>query len=88
MTATDYEIALARNKSYTGTAIFVFFLYCFFFFPGYIANFLFIQDADRMEKKAKTSLPGVNILKAMFYITTTALVLSACIVGYALYSVS
>jgi len=75
----DFEISTARMKSYTGVAVFVFFLYWFFFFPGYIVNYFYLQEAKKMEAKAGTSLPGVNLLNIMYQISSVALVLSVCI---------
>lgn len=77
--ASDLEVSAARMKSYTGTAILVFFLYLFFFFPGYIVNFFYVQEAKKMEAKAGTKLPGVNLLNTMYMISSIAFILSICI---------
>lgn len=72
--AIDFEIAAARNKSYTGIAIIVFFLYFLFYFPGLAANSFFYQEAKKMEKKAGTKLPGVNLLAGMMWINTIVII--------------
>jgi len=76
---TDLEIAAARNKSYTGIAIIVFFLYFLFYFPGLAANGFFYQEAKKMEEKAGTKLPGVNLLVEMMYINAIAIILTVVI---------
>lgn len=64
---SNLEISTARMKSYTGAAIFVFLLYWFFYLPGVIANYLYLQEARVMEERAGTSLPGVWLLSAMMW---------------------
>lgn len=76
---TDFEIATARNKSYTGTAVLIFILYLFFFFPGLLVNYIYVQEAKKMEEKAGMELPGVKLLKIMYQIGSITVVLSICI---------
>lgn len=72
----DLEVSVARMKSYTGTAILVFFLYFLFYFPGLIANFIYYQEAKKMEEKAGMSLPGVGLLSIMLWINVAVVALS------------
>ncbi|MBK9928168.1 MAG: zinc ribbon domain-containing protein [Anaerolineales bacterium] len=76
----DLEVSTARMKSYTGIAVFVFFLYFFFFFPGLIVNYIYVQEAKKMEEKAGTRLPGVNILNIMLQIGSFAIVITLCLI--------
>lgn len=82
---TDLEVSAARMKSYTGTAVLVFVLYLFFFFPGLIVNFIYVQEAKKMEEKAGMKLPGVNLLNIMLQVSSFALVISLCIAIYLVY---
>ncbi len=59
------DVALARAKSYTGAAVLVFFLYGLGFIPGLLANWLFVNEAKAMERRAGCSLPGVGPLVFM-----------------------
>jgi uncharacterized membrane protein YvbJ len=83
--AIDFEIAAARNKSYTGTAVLIFFLYLLFFFPGLIVNYIYVQEAKKMEEKAGMKLPGVNLLNIMLQISSWTVVISFCIAIYLIY---
>jgi hypothetical protein len=79
---TDLEVSAARMKSYTGTALLVFFLYLFFYFPGLIVNFIYYQEAKKMEEKAGMSLPGVGLLSIMLFINIVVLGLSIVITAF------
>lgn len=56
---------MARLKSYTGACVIVILLYCFLFVPGLVANWLYLEDARRMEDIAGEPLPGVSTLHTM-----------------------
>lgn len=79
---SDLEISTARLKSYTGTAILVFFLYLFFYFPGLIVNYIYYKEAKKMEEKAGTSLPGVGLLSIMMWINTVVFSITILILAY------
>jgi hypothetical protein len=70
----EVERAAARMKSYTGSAILVFFLYWVFWLPGLIANYLFYTEAKKMQKVAGQSLPGMGCLSLMLWINVLAIV--------------
>jgi hypothetical protein len=72
----DLEVSAARMKSYNGTAILVFFLYFLFYFPGLIVNFIYYQEAKKMEETAGMSLPGVGLLSIMLWINVAVVALS------------
>jgi uncharacterized membrane protein YvbJ len=79
---TDLEVSNARMKSYTGTAILVFFLYFLFYFPGLIVNYIYYQEAKKMEEKAGMSLPGVSLLSIMLFINVVVFGLSVVITAF------
>jgi hypothetical protein len=60
---------LARMKSYAGAVVVVLVLYWFFFIPGAIANYLYLQEARHMEEIAGEPLPGVGALRGMWLVT-------------------
>ena len=64
--ATEIEAAIARQKSYVGAAVLTFLLYWVFFFPGLIANCLYLDDARRTAKLAGRTPRGVLCLWVMF----------------------
>lgn len=57
---------MARLKSYTGACVIVMLLYVFLFIPGIVANYLFLEDAKRMEELAGEALPGAGGLRLMW----------------------
>lgn len=65
---TESERAAARMKSYTGSAVLVFILYWLFWLPGLIANYMFYNEAKRMERIAGQSLPGVGCLSLLLWL--------------------
>jgi len=73
------EITAARMKSYTGSAVLVFFLYWLFYLPGLIVNYMYLQEAKRMEKVAGKSLPGTGCLSVMLWVNVIAIVLGVLI---------
>jgi hypothetical protein len=72
---TDNERVAARMKSYTGSAVLVFFLYWLFWFPGLIVNYVYLNEAKRMEKVAGQSLPGTGCLIAMLWLNIIGFVI-------------
>jgi hypothetical protein len=65
----DLDRALARQHSYTFACVVVMVLYCFLWFPGLVANYLYLEDARRMEDRAGEPLPGVGGLRLMWALT-------------------
>lgn len=64
---TPLEVALARQKSYSTHAVGVFVLYFVLWIPGFVANWLFLREAEEQERLAGVSLPGVNALRWMLW---------------------
>lgn len=60
--ASETEIAIARQKSYVGSAIITLIAYWFFWLPGLIFNIMYINDAKRSQAIAGHKLPGVGCL--------------------------
>ncbi len=52
-------------KSYTTAAVVVFVLYCLFWLPGFVANWLYLHEARQAEKVYHQELPGVSCLTYM-----------------------
>jgi len=71
----EIEQVAARMKSYTGPAVLVFFLYWLFYLPGLIVNFMYYQEAKKMERLAGQELPGTGCLGAMLWINVIAIAL-------------
>lgn len=76
--------ALAATKSYTTSAVIVFFLYLLFWLPGYLFNIVYYNDARRSQALAGESLPGGGCLAAMFYLNTVLLALGIVLACFAL----
>lgn len=72
----DLERAAARTKSYTGSAVLVFFLYWIFWPAGFILNWVYMQEAKRMEGLAGQSLPGQGCLGLLFGLNVILLILT------------
>ena len=72
---SDLEITSARMKSYTGNAVLTFILYWFFWIPGLIVNYIFYNEAKRMERMAGMGLPGVGCLSVMLWFNVLIVVL-------------
>lgn len=64
----------AQMKSYTGPAILVFILYWLFYLPGFIANYIYYREAQRMERIAGHGLPGAGCLAFMFWINAASII--------------
>lgn len=75
-TVSEVERAAARMKSYTGSAVLVFFLYWLFFLPGLIVNYIYYREAKRMAQLAGNSLPGQGCLGFMLWFNVAAIVLA------------
>jgi hypothetical protein len=76
----DSSRSAARLKSYTGPAILVLVLYFVFYVPGLIANFMYYNDARRMEDIAGESLPGVGCLQYQLYFAVGIFVAAAIVI--------
>jgi hypothetical protein len=76
----DSSRSAARLKSYTGSAILVLVLYFVFYVPGLIANFMYYNDAKRMEDIAGERLPGVGCLQAQLYLAVCTFVAAAMVI--------
>jgi hypothetical protein len=72
---SDIDRAAARMKSYTGSAVIVFILYWLFWIPGLIVNWMYYNEAKRMEQIAGHSLPGVGCLTLMLWLNVVGVVL-------------
>jgi len=64
---SDVERALARSKSFTGKAVATLVLYIVMWFPGLVANVLFLNEAKKAEQAAGQSLPGVGCLTFLLW---------------------
>jgi hypothetical protein len=55
--------------------VLVFFLYGLFFLPGFIVNYIYYRDAQKMSRIAGSSLPGQGCLGFMlwFHVAVIAL---------------
>jgi len=71
------EQAIARSKSYVTPAIIIFFLYGLLWLPGLVANWMYLQDARRMQRIAGESLPGAGCLSVMFWFNVGLAALAA-----------
>jgi hypothetical protein len=69
------QVTMARMQSYTGKAVLTLILYMFLWIPGLIANILFVNEANRMQRIAGQSLPGVGFLKFLLWAAIAATVL-------------
>ena len=76
---------MASMKSYSGAAILVLILYLFLWFPGLIANVLYLEEAKRNQRIAGHDLPGVGCLEIMLGLQIGGFVLflicGACFFG-------
>ena len=61
------EMAIARQKSYTTHAVGVFVLYFVLWLPGFIANWMFLREAEEQQRRAGIPLPGVTALRYMLW---------------------
>lgn len=75
ITNKDLMRAHASMKSYTGSAILVFFLYLIFYPVGLIANILYYLDAKRMEQIAGIGLSGAGSLTLMLWLNAAMIAL-------------
>src|SRR5262245_39968562 len=77
----EIERTVARMKSYTGSAVLVFFLYLLFWLPGFIVNYIYLDEAQKIEKIAGQSLPGTGCLYVMFWLNVIGLILGIACAG-------
>ncbi len=73
---SEAERAAARMKSYSGPAVLVIILYIFLYIPGFIANYLYYKEAQKMQRIAGISLPGQGCLSIMLWLNVVLIVLS------------
>lgn len=57
---------LACRQSFVGASVAVLILYGLLFFPGLVANRLYLEQAERMETWAGLPLPGVQRLRSLW----------------------
>jgi small-conductance mechanosensitive channel len=69
------QVAIARTKSYTGSAILVVVLYLILWLPGFVANILYYRDARQMERMAGRSLPGSGCLGVMLWLNVISFII-------------
>lgn len=74
----DLERIAARLKSYTGAAVIAFCLYWLFWPAGLVLNYIYMQEAKKMEGLAGHSLPGQGCLSLLFWLNLVLFVLSLC----------
>lgn len=55
--------ATAPTKSYTNAAVIVLILYFVLWLPGFIANSMYLSEANQAEKETGKQLPGVQALR-------------------------
>ncbi len=58
---------IARSKSFTVKAVATLVLYWLFWFPGLVANVLFLNEAKRAQEIAGEDLPGVGCLTLLLW---------------------
>ncbi|MCL4818308.1 MAG: FHA domain-containing protein [Vicinamibacteria bacterium] len=77
---TDLAVALAAQKSFTGHAFLTFALYGFFWLPGVIMNFVFLNEAKGVQKLTGQAPPGMGCLTILlvfcFWIPLILLILA------------
>ena len=64
----DLTVALAAQKSFTGRAFFVWFLYWLFWLPGFIMNIVYMNEAGRVKKLTGRSASGSGCLAILFFV--------------------
>lgn len=79
------RVALARDKSYTTSAIITLIAYWVMWLPGLILNVIFLREARANERIAGHSLPGVGCLRWLLILNLVwLLVLCALVVSFGL----
>jgi hypothetical protein len=84
----DMMRVAARLKSYTGSAVLVFFLYLLFYIPGLIVNVMYYREAKRMQRMAGQGLPGVGCLLAELIVMGAGLLLVIITMALAMFLTS
>ena len=63
---TELAVALAAQKSFTGRAFLVWFLYWLFWIPGFVMNLVWMNEAGRIKKMTGHSPSGSGCLVFLF----------------------
>ncbi len=72
---------LALRQSFVGASVCVLILYGLLFFPGLVANRLYLEQAERMETWAGLPLPGVQQLRSLWRIARPIFGITYLVVG-------
>jgi TRAP-type mannitol/chloroaromatic compound transport system permease small subunit len=67
---TETQLALENAKSYTMKAVVTLLLYFLLFIPGFIANIVFLGEANKTKKIIGRNPEGHGCLLTMFIIAT------------------
>lgn len=86
-TGSNVERALARSKSFTGKAVATLVLYIVLWFPGLVANVLFLNEAKRTQEIAGQSLPGVGCLTWLLWLNLWGCILAIGLIAACLAAV-
>lgn len=65
---TELAVALAAQKSFTGQAFFVWFLYWLFWIPGFVMNIVYMNEASSVKKITGVSPSGSGCLTFLFFV--------------------
>ena len=65
---TELAAALAAQKSFTGRAFLVWFLYWLFWIPGFVMNLVWMNEAGRIKKMTGRSPSGAGCLAFLFVV--------------------
>ena len=61
----DMELALLATQDFTGRAVLTLVLYFVFYIPGLIANFVFLGEANRIQRRLQREPDGKGCLTAL-----------------------
>lgn len=59
---SELAVAMAAQKSFTGKAFFVWFLYWLLWLPGVVMNFVYLSEAKQVEQVTGVAPPGKGCL--------------------------
>jgi hypothetical protein len=65
---TDLAVALAAQKSFTGKAFLVWFLYWLLWLPGFVMNLVFLSEARGVERLTGQPPPGKGCLVTLLVV--------------------
>jgi hypothetical protein len=68
LNASDMQILLASQKSYVGSSVVVFLLYCLCYIPGLIFNIMWLGEARKTKRLTGVTPSGTGCLWIMFII--------------------